>query len=82
MVRCQYCNYSSEKIYNVKRHEKAMHKRHEKEEHGNPLIMFSCEFCGYATQKHNDHKNMLTQYIKECIITVSCALLCLGREKV
>ena len=26
MVRCQYCNYSSENTYNVKRHEKAMHK--------------------------------------------------------
>ena len=51
-----------------------------KRKNGNPLIMFCCEFCECASQKHNDHKNTLTQYIKDFIITESCAHLCLDRE--
>ena len=43
----------------MNRHINTVHnvKRQEKEEHGNVLNMFICEFCGYATQKPNDHKD-------------------------
>ena len=69
MVRCQYCNYTSEYAYNVKRHEKAMHKSSVK--YSFPSLVHS-NFQPVNNQSMSDREETYDIQLKENFKSVSC----------
>ena len=69
--KCEDCTYSTNRFYNLRRHEKAMHKLLV-----TPAMeikkMYKCEHCTYSTKRSTDlrrhkkamHKTLVTEKIK------------------